>query len=280
MLYSESLGLNRHPMENQNPNFLTPLPDPVVSSQPKATEEKKHLSAFWLGVWIAIGIIIFGFVSLFSYYLWVERYGSDDQRQAITEQFSEGLTFLPGQSGANSISVDPQTLATITRTHNPRIGGESPSAQILVFIDFECPFCRQAYPTFQSVQDRFGPAVEIIFKHFPIDQFHPNASAAAQAAQCAHNQGKFWEYYEQLFEGQHLTNSDLMQYAAALRLDTGLFATCLADQDIRRQIEQDLTDGIDAGVRGTPTYIIDGKKVEGTISAERWEALILEAIQN
>jgi protein-disulfide isomerase len=112
--------------------------------------------------------------------------------------------------------------------------------------------------------------VQIVFRDFPMT-FHPRAQIAAEAAQCAHAQGKFWEYHDLLFANQRaLGDEELRRYAAELRLDAAEFDSCLSSGRFRNDVTQDLADGTRFGVPGTPAFFVNGRYLRG---AQPFEAI-------
>lgn len=222
-------------------------------------------------------VIVTSFAAMFSYFLWVEKYGDADTKAKYLNTFASNFTSAPGASGNSRSHIDVDVNQYIY-PHSPQFGDPDASVTMIVFIDFECPFCRQAYPSFEQVRETYGPAVNIVFKHFPIEQFHPRAGNAARAAQCAHQQGAFWPYYQALFDTQRLDDAALLAHANTIGINTTLFSGCMVDSQTDAQIAQDLQDGINLGVRGTPTYIINNQKLEGVTPTEQWNDIIIEAL--
>jgi protein-disulfide isomerase/uncharacterized membrane protein len=163
-----------------------------------------------------------------------------------------------------------------------------PGAEITIveFSDFQCPACAQA---FQDLRDlvRARADVRVVFRYFPLDAscnthmprtLHPDACAAAVAAECAGQQGRFWEYHDALFENQHsLDRESLLRFARELQLDLPTFRTCLDDPAMRARVGQDVEDGIHAGVSRTPTLFINGRLVDGALEEPYYTyALIIE----
>src|ERR671912_730200 len=131
--------------------------------------------------------------------------------------------------------------------------------------DYECPYCGEAHPVLKELQERVGEQVRFVFRHFPLDTVHPRARRAAQAAEAAASQGRFWEMHDLLYERQdELGEEDLMRYAAELGLDLG-------------QFEEDRLGGDRAGVRGTPTFFVNGTRYTGTIDLDGLLAVVEEA---
>lgn len=223
-----------------------------------------------LGV-LAIGGI--GFAGMTGYYILKIRSGEGD---ALASVFNEEFTAAGNLSAKDKVIVD---AAGLIRAHNPTLGSAASPITIIEFIDFECPFCQKEYPVFTQVIDTYGSAVRIVFKHFPLSNIHPNATAAAFAAACADEQKKFWEYYDLLFTEKQLDSASLFSYADILNLNKTTFENCLASERLAPQIQQDFEDGIVAGVRGTPTYFLNNRKIEGAIPFDMWEELILAELQ-
>jgi protein-disulfide isomerase len=133
--------------------------------------------------------------------------------------------------------------------------------------DFECPFCGMAYPVVRELRRRLGDRLRVVFRYFPLRNEHPHAQHAAEAAEAAAAQGKFWEMHDLLFEHQQaLDDADLIRYAAELGLDTDRFRRELTEHRYRDRVQEDLLSGLHSGVRGTPTFFVNGVRHEG-----RWE---------
>ncbi len=210
------------------------------------------------------------------YYTWQLRYGDAEK---VTSQFNEQFTQSLDLSKIKLDSLESVEKSDIIRSHNPTLGQPDSDVTIVAFIDFECPFCKRSYPTFNKIIDQYTPGIQIVFKHLPLVSIHPNSLSAAHAAACAEEQGKFWPYYNALFSGNSLEESTYLSYANSLSLDINKFSNCLSSQTYGKDIKEDLEDAIALGVRGTPTYFLNGKKIEGVITKEVWDSLILQALQ-
>jgi protein-disulfide isomerase len=131
---------------------------------------------------------------------------------------------------------------------------------IVEYGDYECPYSRQAFREIERVERELGEGVRFAFRHFPLTQIHPHASAAAAAAEAAALQAGFWAMHELLFHRQKaLEDADLRRYAAELELDTDQFDSDWRSTAVIRRVARDVDSGIASGeVRGTPTLFIDG----------------------
>ncbi|MCB9603604.1 MAG: DsbA family protein [Sandaracinus sp.] len=134
--------------------------------------------------------------------------------------------------------------------------------QLIVFSDFECPFCRQTHPLLQRALREHDGQVQLVFKNYPLSM-HERALPAAIAAYAAHKQGKFWEMHDMLFEHQEaLTDADLEGYARELGLDLDRFRADVADEASAAAVEADKTLGRSLEVQGTPTLFVNGRRFE------------------
>jgi diadenylate cyclase len=144
--------------------------------------------------------------------------------------------------------------------------------------DYECPYCGEAHPVLKELQERVGEQVRFVFRHFPLDSVHPRARRAAQAAEAAASQGRFWEMHDLLYERQdELGEEDLMRYAAELGLDLRRFEEDLTNDNHAWRIEEDRLGGHRAGVRGTPTFFVNGVRHTGTVDLDGLLAVVEEA---
>ncbi|MFH1447589.1 MAG: DsbA family protein [Candidatus Micrarchaeota archaeon] len=135
---------------------------------------------------------------------------------------------------------------------------------IVEYSDFQCSFCSRAVPTVKQIIEEYGDKVRIYYKHFPLSQIHPNAQKAAEASECAADQGKFWEYHDKLFENQgSLGDASLKKYAGELGLVQDTFDACLDGGEKSEQVQAELKEGLNYGVQGTPSFLINGKLVVG-----------------
>ena len=131
---------------------------------------------------------------------------------------------------------------------------------VVEYGDFECPNCKQAQPAVKMLLERFAGRVRFVFRHFPLEEVHPHALAAAQAAESAGGQGKFWEMHDLLFANQeHLKAADLRRYAERLGLDLARYVAEMDDQVYLQRVREQLQSGLDSGVRATPTFFVNGR---------------------
>jgi protein-disulfide isomerase len=140
--------------------------------------------------------------------------------------------------------------------------------EVVEYADFECPYCVNAYPELKELRRRCGDSVDFVFRHFPLEK-HPHALLAAQAAEAARAQGRFWEMHDLMFENQkHLEIEDLVGYASRLGLDTDRFRREIEDGAHLDAVNADIDAGLAQHVPGTPTLFIDGEPYLGFYDAE------------
>jgi protein-disulfide isomerase len=139
------------------------------------------------------------------------------------------------------------------------IGPEHSPITVVEYGDFECPTCKQAAPAVKLVLGRFGGSVRFVFRHFPVESAHPHAMHAAQAAEAAGGQSKFWQMHDLLFENQrHLEMTHLRGYAERLELDMPRFIAEMDDEIYLQRVREHMQSGARSHVRGTPTFYING----------------------
>jgi formate-nitrite transporter family protein len=150
-------------------------------------------------------------------------------------------------------------------TTSDHVAGSLDAPVLLVeYGDFECPYCGQAYPIVKAAQHSLGNRLALVFRHFPLGELHPHAPLAAEAAEAAGAQGKFWEMHDVLFEHQDaMEEQDLVAYAGSLQLDVTRFARELVNGVHTRKVRDDFRGGVRSGVNGTPTFYVNGTRFDG-----------------
>jgi protein-disulfide isomerase len=175
-----------------------------------------------------------------------------------------------GQPGA----PNPNERKTVDISGSPVKGAPNAPVTIVVFSDFQCPFCGRAEPTVKQLEDEYKDKVKVVWKNQPLP-FHPNAMPAAKAAMAAYKQGKFWEMHDKLFSNQQaLSDATYAQYAKELGLDMAKFNADLSSPDIAAGIQKDMQQGSSLGANGTPTFFINGRQLVGAQPAEQFKQII------
>jgi protein-disulfide isomerase len=178
---------------------------------------------------------------------------------------------------------DPNSRFTISADNDPSIGPDDAPIQIVEFSDFNCGFCKRfADNTLQPILKAYGDKVRFTYRDFPI--LAESSLTAALAAQCANEQGKFWDYHNLLFSNQgDFSRDTLIRMAGDMGVDTDVFASCLDDQKYMDDVVADYRDAQRIGIRGTPAFFINGRPISGAQAYQVFADIIeqeLEAAQS
>jgi protein-disulfide isomerase len=197
-----------------------------------------------------------------------ENDGSGSLYQLLTGDGASSPVYLePGAA-----AVDPDLVTdgkrrvydVVVPDDAPALGPDSAPVTVVEFGDYQCGWCRKAYPVLKSLRERFGARVRVVFMHYPIAG-HEHARLAAEAAVEAHRQGKFWEYHEKLLGSQGaLAEDDLVQHAADLGLDRDQMAAALSERRHRKRVADDMRAARALGVAGTPAFFVNGRQASST----------------
>lgn len=159
-------------------------------------------------------------------------------------------------------------------------GSADAQVTLVEYGDYECPHCGRAYPIVKRLQKRFGERLRFVFRNFPLSEMHPNAEAAAEAAEYANAQGKFWEMHDLLFENQERLGMPLYtELARVLEISPAALRQSLEDQEYRSRVRADFNGGIRSGVNGTPTFFINRRRHDGPFDFEDLAGAIENAAQ-
>jgi protein-disulfide isomerase len=232
---------------------------------PQYTLPKKHWHARWWGILLLIflGIVfaaVFAFLFLTADIFLQIRRGTYNQ-----------------QSPVNTPAVTKDNLDSATA---PYLGNSQAKIVIVEFGDFACPYCQQAALVMQQLSRIFPQDLKIVFRNFPVVK--EESFLAAQAGACAWEQGNFvfWALHDQLFANQDkLTEETIKNLAQNLGIDMSRFTPCLQNQKYADKIKDDATVASQAGVKKTPTFFINGEKIEGFQPLENWQAAINYLLQ-
>lgn len=189
----------------------------------------------------------------------IRQYLEDVERQQLVAAYA----FELGEDREITYYVEP-ARAEFDLESAPSFGSEDAPITLVEFSDFECPFCGRFFPTLNRIKDEYGDQVRIVYLQFPLTNIHANAFRAAEASLCAHEQGRFWEMHDLLFEEQEtLAAADLKEKAERLELDAEEFQACLDSGRQAERIRKDVGQGQAVGVTGTPAIFVNGVSVPG-----------------
>jgi len=205
----------------------------------------------------------------------------DDVRQQIVVYLSSqkaaalGSEFLAGlrEKYDTKILLEPPVVDVANGLNPARGGGKDAPVTIVAFSDYECPYCKQAEQVVERVLDAYGDKVRYFHRDFPLP-FHANAHQAAQAARCAGDQSRFWDYNVTLFATPTLSTEKLQEIADGMQLDRSEFDECLASEKYKDAVDADLAAGEAIGVNGTPAFFINGRAMSGALPMEKFRTVI------
>jgi len=168
----------------------------------------------------------------------------------------------------------------VNATERPSLGPSSAPVVLVLFSDFQCPYCKSFSATLKEILKHYGDKVRLVYRQFPLIDIHPNARQAAEASLCAAAQNRFWEMHDLLFQGQDaLKDEDLRNKADKVGLDSSTFSACLASKQYGALIHEDMRAGAIAGVEGTPALFVNGRFLGGSRSYEEVASVIDEELK-
>jgi len=203
----------------------------------------------------------------------------------LTGGFGIGTNSQPLPAANNN----PTTGNAITSAkdlvdNDPMLGNKNAPLTIVEFSDFQCPYCgRFRTETLDQIKSEYVDTgkVNFVYRDFPLTSIHPNAQPAAEAAECANEQGKYWEYHDILFSNQQsLSTSNYKKWAADLGLNTDKFNDCVDSRKYKDEVEKDSADAQAAGGRGTPYFIIGSTPLSGAQPFANFKAVIDAELAN
>jgi len=148
-------------------------------------------------------------------------------------------------------------------------GHADAAVTIMTFSDYQCPYCVRSEPVLAEVLERYPDQVRLVHRHFPLDNIHPFARPASEAAMCADEQGRFWEYHDGIFARRgRLEDGSLAEIASDIGLDTDAFSLCIEERRYKDFVDADFVAGQAAGVTGTPSFFLNGIKLKGARNAD------------
>ena len=167
----------------------------------------------------------------------------------------------------------------VAQDDDPSKGPAKAPVTIVEFSDYQCPFCSKAEGTVQDVLKKYGDKIRLVYRDYPLS-FHQNAHTAAEASECAKEQGKFWEMHDAMFANQQkLAATDLVETASGIGIDKAKFKTCLDSGKFKTEVDKDFQDGSKYGVTGTPTFFINGIMMVGARDTQSFADIIDQELE-
>lgn len=249
---------------NNEPFFEIPIPETPPEDQLGAKK--------WYKKWWGIAILIFcGLVVSITLLLASQVY-------YFYGQLKSGRLPLPSKvkfqsSGAVAATPTAADLQNLAPAGEPNSSSGAP-VTIVGFFDFECPYSKEAGSIIDQMRTAYSGKVNFVFRNFPLTELHPDAMLAAQAGECAQEKNLFWPMEEKIFGGADLKKETLIREAQELGFDEVDFASCLDQYASKSKVLKDFQDGQSLGVIGTPTWFIEGEKIEGVIPTEVFKKII------
>ena len=179
---------------------------------------------------------------------------------AKLEKIEKDIAARPAAPAAQRPQIDPNKVYDIPVGNSAVRGPRSAPVTIVMFSDFQCPFCAQSAPVVEQVLAAYPNDVNFVMKQFPLRQIHPNADPAARAAIAAGKQGKFWEMHDELYKNsRNLTAETIKGIAEKAGLDMKKFEADQSSDEVKKQVEEEMALGAKSDVRGTPSFFVNGK---------------------
>ena len=200
----------------------------------------------------------------------LEQIGNQLRRQIGNQKMARQIELAGNRMLAEAqwdLTVPAYRVAIETEGH-AALGPEDAALEMVVFSDFECPYCRRFNDSLDAVREEYSDRIRLVFRHYPLRSIHPLAQKAAEASICARDQGKFWEYHDALWTDQDLGTEVLEQHARLLGLDSDEFSDCLNSGRHYGTVQVDFETAMMLGQTGTPAVFLNGRHVGGYLPAE------------
>ncbi len=223
-----------------------------------------------LGGLAVFALVVFGVMTV--NFWWQIKHGGGS---VLQQQVYSGFTSAQGVN-QNTEQVDRNVLEN---GDFPYLGNPNASTTIVVFGDFRCPFTKEAWPILQQLVNQYGYKIKLIFRNFPAESIHPGTTKLSQIGACAQAQGNYWGVHNYLFANQtnlpvNLTPGDVAALASANNLDLDKLNKCIDSSAAATKVNRDYADGYRFGVAGTPTFFINGQKIQGVVPFSAWESFV------
>ena len=195
----------------------------------------------------------------------IEKYFQKRQQDALKQQEEKAQADLEAQF-KNPVKIDPGK--------SPVKGPKDAKVTIIEFSDFQCPYCKRGKETMDAVLKKYPKDVKVVFKHYPLP-FHKEAEPSAKAAWAAQQQGKFWEFHDEMFENQDkLGSAFYLETAKKLKLDEKKFKADMNSSEAAAQVKLDADTGSKNGIQGTPGFFVNGVAVKGAYPVPHFAQIV------
>lgn len=237
--------------------------------------EGTRKTSFFLG--LTIGIAATSTLSLIGLFVLIfsGQNLNQNKNNVKTQAETEEVNINNSQPTANPEPAPLAGVPPVTADDHVK-GGQNAKVTLIEYSDFQCPFCARHYDTMNKIAKDYGDKVRIVYRHFPLS-FHPEAQKAAEASECAGEQGKFWQMHDAIFEANlagEMSVEKWKEKAKKLGLNTKQFNDCLDSGKYVEKINQQMASGSAAGVEGTPATFVNGELVSGALPYEQFKQII------
>ncbi|KKR32303.1 MAG: DSBA oxidoreductase [Candidatus Falkowbacteria bacterium GW2011_GWF2_39_8] len=240
----------------------------------------KSKNSFYLG--LVTGVAVVSLIGIVVISGQVINKGSDiesDDGEVVVKNTVKQPT-KPSQPTPSAGNAGAKVDIKVASTDRIR-GNKNAPITIVEFSDYQCPYCSKYHDTMKQVMQNYPDKVRWVYKHFPLESMHPYAKKAAEGAECAGDQGKFWEFTDDLLANQGSIKPEyLSTLAQNLGLKTDKFENCLSTGKYTKKVENDMSEGKKLGVRGTPGSFINGRNIAGAVPYADIEAMIEAELNN
>jgi len=221
-----------------------------------------------------LGLIVLTIIGVLAFVgLVLNFYGHSNKGDIYIAETGEWITL-------EEFTANRKAIGELMTEDDPWLGVEDPIIYIVSYDSFGCPFCKEAEEDIQRMMADFGSVVRFIVKDYPTEGLHPGVFDAHLAAGCANEQGAYWEYRDLLYERQREFKSyELKEWATELGLNGAQFNLCFDDGKYNTEIRQDYANGVQAGVVGTPSYLVNGSLIQGRVPYDTWKQVVAYIIQ-
>lgn len=196
-----------------------------------------------------------------------------------------GIIKLAGSNdSSDKTDVQSDSSVNIISSSDWIEGSREAKVTLIEYSDFQCPACGAYYPIVKKLSQELGDKTQFVYRHFPLRQLHANAELAARAAEAAGKQNKFWEMHDMLFENQNKWSGKknvkdiFVEYAGSLDLDIEKFSNDLNSKEVTEKVENNYQNGVSARVNATPTFFLNGTKLQNPTSYDEFKNILEEAI--
>jgi len=249
--------------------------NPSTPNQPLESEPSRPVL-----LWVAGLVLAFAIGLGAGYLIWARPLQSElatvkETVAAAGAQATESAS--ANQAAADAANSEPQEVKRydVPEDDDPVFGSQDAPITIIEFSDYECPYCRRWHQeVLPQIEAKYGDQVRLVYRDFPLYSIHSNAEPAAEAANCAGEQDRYWEFSDLLFSGVALGRETFDAFGEELKLDMTAFNQCMDDQRYKDEIEADFNYASELGVRSTPTFFINGLAVVGAQPFEVFEQII------